>query len=250
MFGEVQKLGEEEAEAGALTTKDNPEPTQEDYLKTGLAGLNATSRTATGKIDLAGTPGKAADIVPGLTPQEIAQRAQENFELVMRELYELRDIKFTSPVQLRKFVEVIATQINGGIVLDGQLIRDTPSEDHPYRPVEDLEAAMVQFYQELFDRFRDPKTKADPIASAAWVIFQMDMVDHFFTDGCGKISKAISNLVLMRYRAPLPAYVSKKELYTHAPKQLPDVDDTQLQILIDYIRKLCKPAPDTAKMDI
>ena len=110
----------------------------------------------------------------------------------------------TVPKYMREFVEQQARSINGGIVKPGLLVRTWNSEKFSYTDTTVLEQKMHEFYEEFSERLHDPHQ--DPIELAAWVVYRMDLTDHFFADGCGKISKAISYWVLMRVGHSLPRY--------------------------------------------
>lgn len=176
----------------------------EYYLEAAERNLHATSRTAKGIIDLSASIDKESAMEDGLDEQTISERATTNFRDSIRTLFENRDRTFENPSQLREFIETIATQINDGITKKGVLIRSHDSEKYPYTLVQNLEKEMEQFYAELHKRISDPTD--DSIATAAWIEYRINFSDHFFADGCGKASKAISSWVLMRNGKPLPDY--------------------------------------------
>jgi hypothetical protein len=63
---------------------------------------------------------------------------------------------------------------------------------------------MDSFYREFYTRLITPGE--DPVSLAAWAEYRINLTDHFFADGCGKISKAVSGWVLMRYGQDLPTF--------------------------------------------
>ncbi|HZN93011.1 MAG TPA: hypothetical protein VFB81_09920, partial [Myxococcales bacterium] len=142
-----------------------------------------------------------------------------------------RHRQFQNPQELRAFVEKAAADINKGITKEGVLLRtgeDSPK--YPYTKVADLPKAMDQFYGELFRRLDDPRQ--DPKQLAAWIEYRLDLTDHFFADGCGKTSKAISAWALMRKGEPLPEYGSRDAYFDlglakearRIPAQVRDLD--------------------------
>src|SRR4029077_9380179 len=72
------------------------------------------------------------------------------------------------------------------------------------------------FAQELTERLHDPK--ADPVETAAWIEWRANIMDHFWSDGVGKTSKALAALPLMRAGIALPKYPDNKVFYSYAPK--------------------------------
>jgi hypothetical protein len=69
----------------------------------------------------------------------------------------------------------------------------------------------------------------DPVGLAAWVEYRVNLTDHFFADGCGKISKAVSGWVLMRYAQDLPTYKGSipKDRYPTKVRGSSDAMDAQ-----------------------
>ena len=77
---------------------------------------------------------------------------------------------------------------------------------------------------------------------AGWVEYRIDLTDHFFTDDCGRVAKAISSWVLMRANRELPRYRSREELYQHAPTQIrgsnPEANRKEYELWMDYYKSL------------
>ena len=187
------------------------------YRHAALANLNETSRTAKGEVNVEASTGKI-DSMSGITEQETADRAIENFMHVIERLYAERERNFANANELRTFVETVAQQVNDGIIKEGMLIRKgTDSATYPYTRVAELPAAMEQFYGEFLDRL---SRSDDPKEVAAWIEYRIDLTDHFFADGCGKTAKAISSWVLMKAKQQLPKYRGREEYYAYAPKKI------------------------------
>ncbi|HPH64487.1 MAG TPA: zeta toxin family protein [Kofleriaceae bacterium] len=225
-------------------------PTREEYIQSAMANLRNTSRTAKGTVDLSASPDKAGSMAEGLTGQGAADLASRNVEQATGKLYDLRNQPIENPVALRRFVESIAGEINTGIVKDGALLRSHDSEKYPYTRVVELESAMVDFYSEFYRRLKDPGQ--DPIKLAAWVEYRIDLTDHFFSDGCGKIAKAISGWTLMRNSHQLPAFsADRSAIFKHAPTsrrgQNADLDASQLQVWEKFYRGMFDNAATPSK---
>ena len=197
----------------------------EEYVKAALDNLRATSRTASGTVDTTASRDKAASM-SGVSGNQAAELAQGNFERAIKKLYDERHKTFAHPEQLRSFVEEIATLINTGIVKEGVLLRTHDSDKYPYTRVKNLEMAMKEFYTTFHELMRI--LEEEPIQLAAWVEYRMDLTDHFFADGCGKISKAISAWTLMRANHKLPKFPKERELlFAAAPTRAIDMIDAQ-----------------------
>lgn len=214
--------------------------TKKEYLDQSLRNLEITSRTAKGTIDTSASAGKKEKIADGLTADKAAQQALSNFKEAIEFLHQEKDKSFENPQQLRGFIEGIAIQINRGITKEGVLIRQEDSPKYPYTKITDLEMAMEDFYSELFRQLQN--SNGDPIETAAWIEYRIDLTDHFFADGCGKTAKAISSWFLMKYNAPLPAYRNRKELYENAPNQRrgenSEITEIQYKRWVNYYKSL------------
>jgi len=226
-------------------------PTRGDYALAALTNLENTSRTAKGTVDVSASADKAEKMAKGLTSENAADLAKNNFISALGNAYENKDHEFETPNELREFVESIASTINQGITKEGILIRQgEDSPKYPYTRVAELEGRMQQFYEELFTRIKNPKE--DPVALAAWVEYKIDLSDHFFADGCGKTAKLLSSWVMMRAGKNLPDYTMhgkiptekvRGEYYANAPKTIPGTNPTieaeELTNWTKYYRKLC-----------
>lgn len=183
-----------------------------EYVHAALANLQATSRTASGEVNVEVAEEKA-DAVTGISGKEAADTATANFVRVIEKLFAERDRTFKDASELRAFVEDAAKGINEGIIKEGILIRTHNTDMYPYTRTENLEEAMSQFYTEFLEKLRRGD---DPKEVAAWVEYRIDLTDHFFADGCGKTAKAIAVWVLMRAKQSLPVYRSRDEYYGNA----------------------------------
>lgn len=215
------------------------------YVAASQRNLEVTSRTAKGVVDTSASPDKAGKMAADLTPDKAAERAQSNFKNAIKELFSNRDRSFQSPNELRTFIEGMAMKVNQGILKEGESVirggADSPK--YPYTRIANLESAMTQFYDELHARLADPNE--DPVKLAAWAEYRIDMTDHFFADGCGKMAKAVSAFILMRARLPLPTYKNRDEYYRYGRKQIrdpnvPESNDPEVQAFADYYKTLVK----------
>ncbi len=217
------------------------DPARTEYVDKALLNLQATSRTAAGTIDTSASATKASSMVEGLDSSTIAETATTNFAETIAQLYDMREVAIESPARMREFVEAVAKQVNGGLLKEGQLVRDgADSDKYPYTRLADLEASMDEFYTSFTERLQDPNT--DPVELAAWVEYRVDLTDHFFADGCGKTAKALSSWVLMRSGNQLPTYRGRAELYANAPRTIRGTDAATTQseekAWLDYYKTL------------
>ena len=214
---------------------------KDSYLAAALENLHTTSRTARGVVDTSASVDKAGKMAEGLTGQDAAEKALDNFSAAVEFCYQNKDREFQDSNELRAFIEQLAQMINQGLLKAGILLREgADSAKYPYTRVAELAQAMEQFYQELLERLQD--TQADPQTTAAFVEYRIDLTDHFFADGCGKVAKAVSAWTLMRAKSPLPHYDSRQQYYAHAPRersgQDQSVDKQQWEQWLNYYKGL------------
>jgi len=196
-------------------------PNVDDYVDQSMRNLRATSRTVAGTLDTSSTPGKEEKLVDGLTPKAAATQAASNYEGIVRRLYDYKDDIPTTGPEMGTLVNDVAVAVNNGIVKPGQLERTTNTKFPMQTRAEDLPIAYGQFSQELAERLSNPA--ADPVETAAWIEWRANMLDHFWTDGVGKTSKALAAIPLMRSGLPLPIYPPMKDFVAFAKEQ-PRVD--------------------------
>jgi CRP-like cAMP-binding protein/predicted kinase len=179
-----------------------------------LATIKGMSRTiGKGVIDTSATAEKAHSIT--VTGDAAEEFARLNFQCVVERVYAERNRIMESPQDVRVFIEMIAKEINRGILKKEVLYRTADSTKFPYTAIAKLPEAMEDFCGEFYRRLHDPNQ--DPIALAAWVEYSVDLTDHFFEDGCGKIAKVLSAWVLARASdsssVTLPEYRGRDEYY-------------------------------------
>lgn len=187
------------------------------FVATTMLNLRNTSRTSNGVVDTSATTAKAESMAA--SGEQAGKIANRNFESTMHQLHTERNRQFTSPDELGQFIEKTALDVNRGILKEGMLLRTADSSKFPYTRIADLPQSFETFKQEFFHRLNDPKQ--NPRELAAWVEFNIDLTHHFFEDGCGKVSKALSAWVLARGSADLPQYRGREEYYQNAPQRLP-----------------------------
>ncbi len=208
----------------AKRTSPMPSPTHADYHNQAMGNLAGTSRTAKGVVDTSASPGKAAKMAEGLTPEKAASAATQNFATTIKKLHDMKGETFSSPESVMSFVDSIAAAVNHGITKEGSLHRtdDSTNPDgspkYPYTNAADLPLARKQFADELHDRLTNTEDPSDAIDTAGWIEWRLNFTDHLYADGVGKTSKALGAFALMRAGLPLPKYRSNAELFEHVNK--------------------------------
>ncbi len=215
--------------------------TEDDYAEKAVDNLLKTSRTAKGTIDTSASVTKS-DIMAIGSGEQAANLSRINFEGTIRWLYGQREHEFASAEELRALIERVVLAINNGITKEGTIYRagEDAQNKYGYTRIADIETAMQEFCAGLYAKLADPY--ADPIETAGWVEYHIDVTDHFFADGCGKVSKAVAAYALMRKGMPLPTYRSREEHYGNAPQHIrgdePARDIAEYDKWMTYYRSL------------
>lgn len=197
-----------------------PSPGDEGgYVDQAMRNLAATSRTAAGTLDVSNAPGKEKQLVEGLTAEQAKAAAVNNYAGVIRDLYRGRNEVPSTGHGMGQFIDAVAERVNNGIVKPGELARANQTKIAYQTKPEDLAAAHAQFSQELARRLADPN--ADPVETAAWIEWRANIIDHFWSDGVGKTSKALAAIPLMRAGLPLPVYPPNKDFFALAKNEKP-----------------------------
>jgi hypothetical protein len=186
-----------------------PVTTKADYGRVALRNLHQLSRTARGVLDVSASPDKAAAMVT-LSAEDARLATHLSLKLAVEQMHRARWTVFASPVELRGFVEGLARTVTAGVLRNGHLVRSHDSDKYPYTLVKHLDAAMTQFYAELHARMARSES---PRTLAPWVEYRMNLADHFFSDGCGKVSQLVAGFVCMRMGHPMPLYRTRDDYF-------------------------------------
>ncbi len=183
------------------------------YLDQAMSNLLKMSRTACGVVDVSASTNKK-DYMAIESGKEAERYAQANFREAIRMCYDHRKDSYETPQELRTFLESVAVRINRGIVRDGVFFRIENSEKYSYVRAEEIPEEVDWFFRKLYGRL-----KADPVETAAFCEFCINLTGHYLADGCGKFSMAVAAFVLMRADMTLPVYRTRKEYFAWSPAQ-------------------------------
>lgn len=222
----------------------------EDYKEQAFRNIELMSRTMKGVLDTTASDDKAEKMIT-ISGEELITQARGNFSKAIALAFENKDIFLTSSDQVQGFVELIAVQINKGVLKEGSLIRSgLDSEKYPYTRINDLSNRIEEFYKLLLDGISNG---VDPVELAAFIEYRIDLTDHFFGDGCGKTAKVISSWILMKNDMDLPDYTQKGKIkdgevrdayYNNAPKTIPGTntqkEEKEWEAWLKYYQTLCQ----------
>ena len=217
--------------------------TFEQYLEKTERNLRIMSRTANGIVDTSASRTKA-DYMKIESGEEASKTAFSNIRTALAFAYEQKNRKFLSSDEIKKFITDVALKVNEGIVKEGCLFRQgSDSDSLPYARIADIDRIYDWFCGQLFDRIETGY--ADHIETACFAEYLINPVGHFFSDGCSKVSMAISAYILMREDMPLPAYRGREEYYDvleRSNRRIPSVnevvDPKAYSVFLEYFRSL------------
>ena len=220
--------------------------TLNDYREQFKKNMMVMSRTAKGTLDLSASASKKDSIAAG-SAEEAQSLALRNTDRAIAFLFDNRRRRFRSPKELEDLLLETAEITNEGIVKEGCLFRSgEDSSKFNYARTKDVPVIWAWFVHKLYWELRLQCIEAEHIAAFSEYI--INIVGHFFSDGCGKISMLISTYVFMRYDLPCPEYTSRDEYYRVAKREkVPKIrdlrhlaSDRELLNFIYYYLSLCR----------
>ena len=175
--------------------------------------LMTMSRTANGILDVSASATKA-DAMQLTDQDKAAELAKRNFANAIDFILDKIDMKFETVQDLRDFIECAAKLINKDIVKDGCLYRSgADSETKTYTLIRNMEEDSNWFYEQLFNMLN--MKNYNPVRTAAFLEYYMNMRIHMWADGCGKTSMILAAYIMMRSRCMPVKYDSRREYYSH-----------------------------------
>ena len=210
--------------------------TLNDYREQFRRNMMIMSRTANGKLDLSASATKKDSMAAG-SADDARDLALENTERAIRFLYDNRRRKFKAAEELEELILETAKITNKGIVKEGCLFRSgEDSTKFNYTRIKDIPALWDGFVRVFYWMISEQYFEAVEIA--AFSEYVINIVGHFFSDGCGKISMLISTYVFMRADLPCPEYTSREEYYRIASREtVPSAEDLRsIHADPDYVK--------------
>lgn len=216
-----------------------------DYRKQFRNNLMIMSRTANGRLDLSASSTKSASMAVD-SAADAQSLAFENTERAIRFLFDNRRRIFRSAQELEELVLETAKITNEGITREGCLFRSgEDSTKYNYARIKDLPAMWEWYIKSFYWMLNSPCFEVEEIAATCEYV--INILAHFFADGCGKISMLISTYVFMRFDLPCPQYTSREEYYRFAVREkIPSLNDLhqlpadpEFWDFVSYYRSLC-----------
>ena len=178
-----------------------------DYRRQFRDNLMIMSRTANGRLDLSAS-GTKSDSMAVDSAADAQKLAFENTERALRFLFDNRRRTFRSAEELEELVLETAKITNEGITREGCLFRSgEDSTKYNYARIKDIPVMWDRYVRSFSWMLNSQCFEVEEIA--AFCEYVINILGHFFADGCGKISMLISTYVFMRFDLPCPQYTSR-----------------------------------------
>ena len=216
-----------------------------DYRRQFRDNLMIMSRTANGRLDLSAS-GTKSDSMAVDSAADAQKLAFENTERALRLLFDNRRRTFRSAEELEELVLETAKITNEGITREGCLFRSgEDNTKYNYARIKDIPVMWDRYVRSFSWMLNSQCFEVEEIA--AFCEYVINILGHFFADGCGKISMLISTYVFMRFDLPCPQYTSREEYYRFAVRRkIPSVNDLrqlpadpEFWDFVSYYRRLC-----------
>ena len=171
--------------------------------------VKITSRTAKGISDTSVSQQKEKTLIEG---EDLVDQVNINTHDVAEYLWNLRNVEINTVDDLKNILKVSAKKINNQI---GMFALRTWEVKYGRKVnPEDLPQEMENFYQQYFDKLKQVQNnELSAHELASWIEWSVDTDLHPFVDGCGRISKAWSGLVISMTGQRQPTHESREEYY-------------------------------------
>lgn len=184
------------------------------------------SRTQTGVSDTSASRSKRKLLLEG---QELREQVLENQWRVCQMIFDSRtDPPPRSLKEVEELLFAVADLTNDRLLPNGRLrsweipyrhesIEDDGFRPSPHRPIppNKVLSAVREFATTILTRWAE--LKIDPVPLAAWAEWHLNVGPlHPFYDGCGRISRSFSSLLLLRGSSLLPLFEDRNTYFAKA----------------------------------
>lgn len=174
-----------------------------------IINITALSRTFQGESNTDVSSLKEPLLLLG---DSLATKVKSNFQEAVRAILEFGpfDIRCESDAAMLLFET--AVRANEGLLHPARpILRGWETGFDSHAPVARIGEEFGRFAAEFSKRW--PGSVKDPIGFAAWAERASNANGHFFTDGCGRIARAIATAVLARSGLIYPNFRNRSEYF-------------------------------------
>lgn len=179
---------------------------RQEYLDKLLRNISGTSRTFGGELNVTASKDKPKIVNQSNSKENLAHITKRNVIQAFDFAHDNKNLVLLSSQILRDFIDQIAKLVNQDIIKDEKFLLRRGSDSHKYFYVSTkyVKGFYESFVNQLYEKLNAPETS--PVDLAAWIEWNVDFFGHIFSDGCGRVAKALSSWALMRMNFDLPDY--------------------------------------------
>lgn len=189
---------------------------QKQCIEHALTVLENISRTFRGESNTDTSRDKEKLLVEG---QVLVSQSRENFRKGVAMLFALDENALAFPHSVKQLIGVLGLRLNEGLMPKTRgfwRTWDTPFKEQA-APGDVKEMLDKNFYGAFLEKFHN--REQDPVEFAVWVERTLNRSYHPYSDGCGRITRALSTWILGRAGLLLPAFTSRDEYFDYLLKE-------------------------------
>jgi hypothetical protein len=181
-----------------------------DLVADALSQLTKISRTFQGISDTSVSALKEPLLHAG---QELTRKVAENFRAtVISLLQSSHNLAIIKSEDAEALLVNTYFSVNKDLLQEGRPIyRTWESKVEQHTPLARLETETQDFYREFSERFN--ARSQNPISFAAWIEQRLNGQLHCFSDGCGRVSRALACFVLIESDISYPRFESREQFF-------------------------------------
>ena len=179
------------------------------FIDQALKAIGGISRTFSGEsnVDVSKDKPKLA-----LEGDRLVSQAKINFRETLKFLFSYPEIILDTESKVAQLIGVVGLKLNENLTSKTRGFWRTWETPFQQIPVDKIKQTFRdEFCSGFMRRFADPLT--DPIEFAFWIEKYGNTILHPLSDGCGRLTKALSAWVLGRANLFLPCFNSREEYF-------------------------------------
>jgi len=179
-----------------------------DLFRQATRTLTKISRTFGGESNTDVSQDKLPLLISG---EALKDRVAENFFNAAAFAHSCFLAGIKSPAEMERVIFLTTLHANRGLVDESLgFFRSWPGHEGQPAP-DNLPQAFSEFASTLLEKLSQ---SADKVEVAAWIEHTFNAQIHPLSDGCGRVSKALSTAVLALEGKPFPAFANRDEYFS------------------------------------
>lgn len=201
---------------GLPAVYDSLPASQKYCIEHALKVMESVSRTFSGESNTDTSKEKEKLLVEG---EDLVAQVSENFKRGVAMLFLLDGSALITPQSVKQLIGVLGLKLNEELMPKTRGFWRTwvtPFKEQA-APGEVKEMLNKNFYGAFLEKFHNPEQ--DPVEFAVWVERTLNRTYHPYSDGCGRITCALSTWILGRAGLLLPTFTSREEYFNYLLKE-------------------------------